>query len=37
VKRVYEDIDQKRRSTAYLHAPPLLLEQVSELDPFRLA
>ena len=37
VKRVYQDIDQKRRSTAYLHAPPLLLEKVSELDPFRLA
>ena len=37
VLRVYEDIDQKRRSTAYLHAPPLLLEPVEELAPFRLA
>jgi NAD+ synthase len=36
VKRVYEDIDQKRRSTAYLHAPPLLLEKVQELEAFRL-
>jgi NAD+ synthase len=36
VRRVYEDIDQKRRSTAYLHAPPLLLEPVSELEPFKL-
>jgi NAD+ synthase len=37
VKRVYEDIDQKRRSTAYLHAPPLLLEPVTELGPFKLS
>jgi len=36
VLRVYEDIDQKRRSTAYLHAPPLLLEPVTELEQFRL-
>jgi NAD+ synthase len=36
VLRVYEDIDQKRRSTAYLHAPPLLLEAVTELEPFKL-
>lgn len=28
VERVYADIDQKRRSTAYLHMPPLLLEDV---------
>jgi len=33
-ERVYEDIDQKRRTTAYLHAPPILLEAVSELDAF---
>jgi NAD+ synthase len=36
VERVYKDIDQKRRSTAYLHAPPILLEPVKELDPFKL-
>lgn len=34
VVRVYADIDQKRRSTAYLHAHPLLLEPVPELGPF---
>jgi len=28
VRRVCDDIDQKRRATAYLHAPPLLLEPV---------
>lgn len=32
VARVCEDIDQKRRSTAYLHAPPLLLERVVEVE-----
>lgn len=36
VRRVYEDIDQKRRSTAYLHAPPILLEPVEELAPFAI-
>lgn len=36
VERVYADIDQKRRSTAYLHAPPLTLEPISELAPFAL-
>jgi NAD+ synthase len=36
VKRVYEDIDQKRRSTAYLHAPPIVLEEVEELKPFKI-
>lgn len=36
VERVYADIDQKRASTAYLHAPPLLLEAVPELAPFKL-
>jgi NAD+ synthase len=30
VRRVFDDIDQKRRATAYLHAPPLLLEPVDE-------
>ncbi|MCL2013139.1 MAG: NAD(+) synthase [Cystobacterineae bacterium] len=36
IQRAYEDIEQKRRSTAYLHAPPLLLEPVSELEPFSI-
>jgi NAD+ synthase len=36
VERVYEDIDQKRRTTAYLHAAPLLLEPVDELKAFAL-
>jgi len=31
VQRVYDDIDQKRRTTAYLHAAPILLEPVDEL------
>ena len=34
VQRVYDDLDQKRRTTAYLHAPPILLEPVPELAPF---
>lgn len=33
VLRVYRDIDQKRRTTAYLHAPPQLLEPVPEIAP----
>jgi len=37
IRRVYEDVDQKRRATAYLHAPPLLLEDVPELRPFEVA
>jgi NAD+ synthase len=37
VERVYADIDQKRRSTAYLHAAPLLLEPVSELSSFKIS
>jgi NAD+ synthase len=36
IERVYKDIDQKRRSTAYLHAPPVLLEPVPELKPFAI-
>jgi len=36
VARVYADIDQKRRATAWLHAPPLLLERVPELKPYHL-
>lgn len=37
VRRVYDDIDQKRRTTAYLHAPAILLDEVPELAPFALA
>ena len=32
VQRVYDDIDQKRRTTRYLHLGPQLIERVSELD-----
>ena len=38
VRRVYEDIDQKRRTTAYLHAPPVLLNATTDpldLEPTR--
>jgi NAD+ synthase len=31
VERVFKDIDQKRRTTKYLHARPLLIESVSEI------
>ena len=31
VERVFRDIDQKRRTTHYLHARPLLVEAVSEV------
>jgi NAD+ synthase len=31
VERVYQDIDQKRRTTRYLHARPMLVEAVSEI------
>jgi NAD+ synthase len=31
VRRVYDDIDQKRRATSYLHAAPILLEPVADL------
>jgi len=31
VERVYKDIEQKRRTTKYLHMRPLLVEKVSEL------
>jgi NAD+ synthase len=31
VERVYKDIDQKRRTTKYLHSKPLLVEPVSEI------
>ena len=37
ISRVYDDIDQKRRTTAYLHASPLLLDPVDELRPFALS
>jgi NAD+ synthase len=32
VERVYRDIDQKRRTTRYLHARPLLVEPVPEVS-----
>ncbi len=31
VRRVYRDIEQKRRTTAYLHEPPVLVEPVPEV------
>jgi NAD+ synthase len=31
VERVYRDIDQKRRTTRYLHLRPRLVEQVTEI------
>jgi len=31
VERVYGDIDQKRKTTAYLHLPPQLVEPVGEI------
>jgi len=32
VERVYKDIDQKRRTTKYLHARPMLVESVGEVS-----
>jgi NAD+ synthase len=32
VERVYRDIDAKRRTTRYLHEPPLLMEDVREIE-----
>lgn len=32
VERVYRDIDQKRRATRYLHAAPLLVQPVAEVE-----
>jgi len=32
VERVYRDIDQKRRTTRYLHAHPLLVDEVNEVS-----
>ena len=31
VERVFKDIDQKRRTTKYLHARPMLVEPVAEI------
>jgi NAD+ synthase len=31
VARVYRDIEQKRRTTRYLHARPMLVEPVTEV------
>lgn len=33
VTRVYRDIEQKRRTTAYMHAAPTLVEEVAEVQP----
>ena len=32
IERVYEDIDQKRNTTRYLHLPPQLVKKVPEID-----
>jgi len=32
VQRVYDDIDTKRATTRYLHLPPLLIEEVPEIN-----
>jgi NAD+ synthase len=32
IERVMRDIDQKRRSTRYLHAPPVLVEEIPQID-----
>ena len=32
IERVFRDIEQKRRSTRYLHVPPLLVETVPEIS-----
>jgi NAD+ synthase len=32
VERVFRDIEQKRRSTRYLHMPPQLVDPISEID-----
>ena len=31
VERVYKDIEAKRRTTRYLHLPPVLIEKVVEI------
>jgi NAD+ synthase len=35
VKTVCDSIDAKRKATAYLHQPPLLVEDVPEIAKFR--
>lgn len=32
LNRVYHDIDQKRKTTEYLHFPPLLIDKVDEIE-----
>jgi len=32
VKAIYDDISQKRRTTKYLHLPPLLVDKVPEIE-----
>lgn len=34
--KVYADIESKRRTTAYLHAPALLVDAPTEIDAYRL-
>lgn len=31
VRRVYDDIDQKRKTTRYLHLPPVLIEEIGQV------
>ncbi len=35
VRRVFEDVDNKRAATAYLHLPPLLISDVPEVRRFQ--
>lgn len=35
VQQVYRDIDHKRRSTSYLHARPVLIDCVPEIEPMK--
>lgn len=37
IERVFRDIEQKRRSTAYLHEPPVLIAPVEELVRLELS
>jgi len=36
VERIFQDIDQKRKSTIYLHLPPLLIEEIDEITDIKL-
>jgi len=35
VERIFKDIDQKRKTTIYLHLPPLLIEDVEEITDIK--